>query len=294
MGKDKSAEPLDVEVDELALSLVGWQVDEVQARLVTKTYGKNDYRQEVVVSGTVRFLPEDRSDKFTSSDYAPPPLLVFSRKGSNTPPTYERALFETEKKARKRPLRFSETSRRWECSEPLSPADLHLRLTAFDISEVDSNFELPTREGAEVEVNVIDDTTRAGVRARVSNVSAQIVPESYSKTLRVHMEGVFEFGTAQQLLDDYVADDDWRDETPTLEGECPFEVGVPEIEVEVLDGEGFLIATSGFQTYAHIRVQKGGKLPGRPPRWVAQDNLDVEDMSGKPTRVVVRIVDADE
>ena len=50
---DKKIDALDVEVDELSmLSLIGWQVDELQARLVTQSFGKADHYQEIAVSGT--------------------------------------------------------------------------------------------------------------------------------------------------------------------------------------------------------------------------------------------------
>jgi hypothetical protein len=294
MGTDKQMEPLRVEVDELALSLVGWQVDEVQARLVTKTYGKKDHRQEVSVSGTLRFLSEDWTDRFSGSSYVPSPLLALVRRGGSAAPGLQAAVFETEKKASKRPLRFSHSSRRWECKQPLKPEDLELKLTAYDINEVDSNFELTPEEVIDIPSEVIDDTTRSSVKARVVNATVQILVEDYSDNLRVHLEGVFEYGTAQQLLTDHVEGDDWRDSAPTLEKECPFEVDVPQVEVEILDEVGFLLENGSFSIYAHIPVQEGGKLPGRQPRWVAQGNWDVDDMAGTPARVIVRIVDGEE
>jgi hypothetical protein len=42
----KKAEVVDVAVDELALSLMGWQVDEAQARLVTESHDRTDHEQQ--------------------------------------------------------------------------------------------------------------------------------------------------------------------------------------------------------------------------------------------------------
>jgi hypothetical protein len=46
----KKAEVIDIVVDELALSLVGCQVEDAQARLVTESHNRTDYEQQVAFS----------------------------------------------------------------------------------------------------------------------------------------------------------------------------------------------------------------------------------------------------
>ncbi|MEU3958898.1 hypothetical protein AB0F42_03560 [Streptomyces buecherae] len=76
-SREKKIEELDVQVDELALSLVGWQVENVRARLVTESFDGTRF-QEIVVSGTARFLREDWTDRFSAyeDDDYPPTLLL--------------------------------------------------------------------------------------------------------------------------------------------------------------------------------------------------------------------------
>ncbi|MEU0988398.1 hypothetical protein [Streptomyces sp. NPDC005953] len=292
---DKSVQALSIEVDDLSLSLVGWQIDEVEARLVTKSYGKKDHFQEIAVSGTVRFLPEDWTDRFGGGDYAPPLLIALSRReDSSAAPRYERVVLETVKKVSKRPQRISLTSQSWECKKPLEADDIVLRLTAFDVEEIDSGLSLPPTNITALPIEVLDETTYESVRLRLNTSSAHILRDSYDKVLRVHLEGSAEFGTAQQLLADYLTAEDWRDQDATLDDECPFEVALPGLVVEVLDEAGFLLQKREVSLYGHIAVQDGGKLPGRQPRWIADVGDDLDEYAGQPVRVVVRLVDAED
>ncbi|MEU5400271.1 hypothetical protein ABZ348_13380 [Streptomyces sp. NPDC005963] len=292
---DKTVQTLGIEIDDLSLSLVGWQIDEVEARLVTKSYGKKDHYQEIAVSGTVRFLPEDWTDRFSGSDYAPPLLMALSRReDSPAAPRYERVVLESVKKVSKRPQRISLKSTSWECKKPLAPEDIALRLTAFDLEEIDSGLNLPPTNVTALPIDVLDETTHESVRLRLNTSSAHILRDAYDKVLRVHLEGSAEFGTARELLADHLAAEDWRDEDATLEDECPFEVALPGLVVEVLDEAGFLLQKSEVSFYGHIAVTDGAKLPGRQPRWIADVGDDLDEYAGQPARVVVRLVDAED
>ncbi|MGW6979116.1 hypothetical protein ACWGE1_06650 [Streptomyces sp. NPDC054932] len=292
--KNKTVQPLELEVDELSLSLLGWQIDEIEARLVTTTYGKKDHFQEIALSGTARFLGEDWSDRFSGGDYAPALLLAVGRTGSPTAPRYKRVLMETVKKVSKRPQRFSEKSSSWECKTPLTPEEITLRITALDVEEIDSDFALPAKKFSVLPVEVIDESTHAGVRLTVTTSSAHVLRDTYDAQLRVHLAGTADFGTPGQLLAAHLAADDWRDEDSTLEDECPFEVSMPGLVVEVLEEGGFLLGKREISLYGSIPVGESGKLPARRPRWIADAGDDLDEYAGPPARVLVRIVDADD
>lgn len=283
---------LGVEVDELALALAGWQVEECQARLVTESFGKQDHFQKIAVSGTLRFVPEQWSERFTGSGYVPSPHLVLNRRGGTMAPSFEWVLIETEKKAAKRPLRISRTSSAWECRAPLSPEDLVLGLTAYDLDELDTRFELPQAQALDLPLELLDETTRNSVRVKLDSTSAQLLGGGDGGQLRVHLEGTFEYGTAQSLLADYLASEGWPDDLTTLADACPFAVDVPGVVVEVVDETGFLLMQRELDLQGHIPVDAAGKLPGRRPRWAVQTGVDLEDLAGVPARALVRVLDA--
>lgn len=292
----KKIEALNVEVDELALSLVGWQVEEVQARLVTESFGKKDHYQEVSVSGTMRFLAEDWSERFSDDDhddYVPTPHLIFNRRDAVVPPSFDWLLLETMKKARKRPLRMSRKSRTWSCESPLRPADLSLTITAYDLDDLSTEFQLAPAATQEITLDIFDETSQGSIRTRMTKSSACILGHDDGE-VRIHLEGVFEYGSAEELLADYLAAEDWRDRDAPLGDTVPFEVDVPGFVVEVMDATGFLLDNRTLQPHGHIPVGEAGKLPGRPPRWAVQANIDLDDMAGVPSRVVVRIQDAED
>ncbi|WP_406387262.1 hypothetical protein [Streptomyces sp. NBC_00887] len=281
-------------VDELSLSLLGWQIDGIEARLVTTTFGKKEHFQEIAVSGTARFLGEDWSDRFGAGDYAPTLLLALSRTGSPAAPSYQRVVVETVKKVSKRPQRFSEKSDSWECKKPLLPNEITLRVTALDVEEIDSGFVLPPKKSSALPVEVIDETTHKSVRLRVASSDAHILRTEYDSGLRVHMAGSAEFSTANALLADHLTSDDWYDQDATLEDTCPFEVALPGLVVEVLDEGGFLLQKKEINLFGHVPVGESGKLPGRQPRWIADAGDDLDEYAGQPARVIVRIMDAED
>ncbi|WP_406008385.1 hypothetical protein OG440_21335 [Streptomyces sp. NBC_00637] len=296
----KKVEELEVEVDELALSLVGWQVENVRARLVTDSFG-GEHFQEIVVSGTARFLREDWSDRFTrdeDDDFPPTLLLGLSPVDRPELISYTHALLETIKKAGKRPVRFSKSSSTWSCSKPVKPESIRLQMSAFDLEETDLDLTWPSSKTKPLPVELIDETVHEAVRLKPTTCDAAIVGKKHDASLQIRLGGFAEFGSAKELLADFVAMESWRDDDPDVEydveAECPFEVSMPGITVEVLDGTDFLLDKREVSLYGRVPVGEGATLPSRHPRWIAQCSFDLDELSGEPTRVVVRVLDAED
>lgn len=296
----KKIEEIDVEVDELALSLVGWQVENVRARLVTDSFDDTHF-QEIVVSGTARFLREDWADRFSrdrDDDFPPTLLLGLSPVDRPEAVSYTHALLETIKKAGKRPVRFSKSSRTWECSKPVKSGNIRLQVTSFDLEEANLDLTWPSSKTRQLPVELIDETVHEAVRLKPTTCDATIFGKKDDASLQVRLSGFAEFGSAKDLLTDLVAIESWRGDAPEddddVESECPFEALLPGITIEVLDSTDFLLDKRETSLYGRIPVGKGAKLPSRQPRWVAQFPFDVSDLSGEPARVVVRVLDAED
>lgn len=299
MGGNKS-ESVDVIVDELALSLVGWQVEEAQARLITKPHYLPGFEQHVALSATFRFIPEDWTDRFQASDddsYATWVLMSLNRRDAPAPTSnYTWVVLEKIKKAKKGLVRVSSKSDTWTCRAPLSAANIELGLTAYDLEDVSgrSRLNLPTATTTPLEINLVDETSVESPRPRIEVAHAYISKAEYETTLTVHAEGIFEFGTADELFKVYLDRNDWEDPTTTLKDSIPFEVAVPHVKFEILDDTGFLLDDRGGGLYGHIPVNDQGGVPVRRPRWIARNVVDIDDLAGDPKRVVVRFTDSDE
>lgn len=298
MSGKKTAENLNIFVEELALSLVGWQVEEAQARLITEpTYG-DDYEQQIAVSATFRFLSEDWTDRFSDSSYAQEAFLTLNQRRNPAPTSnYRWVVLEKIKKAKKGLIRVSAKTDPWTCSKPLSPEDLDLRLTAYDLDDVsdlyiNSKLSLPEPTSS-VEVTVVDETTVPAIRTKVVAASAYLSKGEYKSTITMHAEGIFEFGGPEDLLKCYLGESEWDDEDATVVGTAPFEVDVPEIKFEILDESGFLLEDRTCTFSGHIPVDEHGNVPRRQPRWIGRDVIDLDDLPGEPSRVVVRVIDGD-
>ncbi|MFJ2598982.1 hypothetical protein [Streptomyces erythrochromogenes] len=295
MGDDDTmVQRLDLEVDEASLSRLGWQIDEVEIRLVTTTYSEWEHHQEIELSGTARFHGEDWTDRFGRGDYAPVLLLAAGRTGEPVPPQYKRLVMETVTEVSGRPRQLSETSSPWVCETPLTPEEITLRITAVDVEEIDSDFDLAPVQHTVLPVEVIDASTRTGaVRLTVTTSSAHLLHDPYDTRLRVHLAGSAAFGAPAELLAAHLAVHDWRDQDPTFEDQCPFKVSLPGLVVEVRREEGTVMRETEVSLDGSIPVSEAGELPARRPRWMADVCDDLLYGAPAPARVVVRIVDAD-
>ncbi len=298
----KRAEAIDISIDELALSLVGWQVEDAQARLVTTLDGRANYEQQVAFSGTFRFLSEDWTDRFKESDgsdFASEVFLTLNRRDSPAPSSdYEGVVLEKIRKANKGLTRVSAKSDTWTCRAPLAARDIDLRLTACDLDDVrdlyiNSELTLPSPT-TPLEITVVDETSVDAPHAKVAVVNAFLSKGDYRTTLTVHAEGAFEFGSAEDLLRAHLDRLDWEDHGSTVKEFAPFEVDVPEIRFEIVDDTGFLLDARTCMFYGHIPVDERGDVPRRQPRWVGRHVIDIGDLPGDPHRVVVRVIDGDE
>ncbi|QRY47375.1 hypothetical protein JVX93_11595 [Mycolicibacterium boenickei] len=302
MGNRKT-EVIDISVDELALSLVGWQVVEAQARLLTESHDRTDHEQQLAFSATFRFLPEDWTDRFKDGDgdnYASEVLLALNRRDIPAPTSnYTWVVLEKIRKAAKNLLRVSTQSDTWTCRTPLAAKELDLRLTAYDLDDVsdlyiNSKLSLPSPTTTPLEIIVVDETSADAPRVKVAVAHAYISNGDYRTTLTMHAEGTFEFGSAEDLLKAYADRHDWVDDESTVNDSAPFEVDVPEVKFEILDDTGFPLNNRTCRFYGHIPIDDEGNVPRRRPRWIGRDVIDISKLPGDPHRVVVRVTDGDE
>ncbi|MEL1847326.1 hypothetical protein, partial [Acinetobacter baumannii] len=78
-----------------------------------------------------------------------------------------------------------------------------------------TEFQLAPAETQEIPLEIFDETSQGSIRTRMTKSSACILRHDDGE-FRVHLEGVFEYGSAEELLADYLAAEHWRDRDATL------------------------------------------------------------------------------
>lgn len=284
----KTVAPLLARIDEIALSVVGWQVQDFQARLVTDKYDDSHFHS-LAVSASLQFLPEDWTDRFRHFGYPSNPVIRVLCPRVSEFPTYYELLCPEIKKIRG-PLRLSEKGFILTDAGPLAPEDVQVTLTAFDGIDIGYHVEpLPTAVTA-LPTSLMDETSWPGLKLILQEI------ESFSSkgTGKVHIRvsGVAEVGTLNELLSAYLVKRDYGHEVEIADA-CPFEVSLPELRCEVLDTDGFILKQFETSMNMQIRVANESDRVQRQPRWLVDRQFDIDDLAGEPDHVVVRVVDGD-
>lgn len=295
---DKIVENLEVVVDDLALSILGWELVDVRARLVTKA-NWNVYEQEIALSAVGLFHPDDRVGAY--GDNAP--ALVLTVQGPDDPvPSVTDVIYqESPKKAAKKRQRLTCSGIRWEVSKPFRADELRVEIRGYDLVNY-FDMHLPPAGNTTVPIEIVDETGSAAMRMKPDVAVCLAHPGEFSfgifheseGFMRVHLEGICEFGSMEELRKAYLdGDGSWLADLyddPDLDGE-PIELRLPGFSIEILDEEGFVLEQDTLDLNGELTVAEAGE-PLRPARWLAVAECSYGSLAGTPSRVIARILDS--
>jgi hypothetical protein len=177
----------------------------------------------------------------------------------------------------------------WESKAALDTGDLYIWLGGFDWTETDGWHTEPAVNWTDVPVEVFDHTSFRGVRTSIVEQSARIRD---GEELEVNLRAVHPLGSPSELVaaaadySEWAIDGDLADEE-----QADYEVPGPQIIIDVFDSTGFLLERREPQ-HGRLTVPESGVIPTRPPTSLTMVTFDLDDMSDKPARVVVRLQDA--
>jgi hypothetical protein len=283
-----------VQVDELSLSILGWEVQDFRARATSECYDDGDCFHKLAISGVFRFNDEDWTDCFGRREYPPSPVMVLRSPKISPWPAF--TALHMEKPKRGRSVRVSANEFFLNSYQAIDQADLRVELTGFDSIQASSyGSEIPIGVKA-LPIEIVDESTRTAVQLQIDQVDAfthQAENGNPTKRLgQMRMSGRVTFGTPEELLAEWVST--WRGAirgTPTVADKAPFERYAPNVSFEVLDETGFLLEQATGDVSIDIPVDKNGHTPSRVPRWLIDLSFDTDDFSAKPDRVIARIED---
>lgn len=292
---DKQLLPLRVELDEVSLSLSGWEVVSFQARLVVEQYGKESACfNEVAASVEVSHHPDDWQVRYnrtnlSESDYLPPIIWQLRSKIDGPLMSYQQVVLPLKPKELRAPKLISGKMNSWTTSSPPDMADLYIWVGSRDWEEIDGWTSYPSTSWSEMPVELVDQTTVTAIRSEVRELTARIRD---NKELEITVSLMHPLGSAEELLYAAIDSDDYfGDEDAPISMQKEFAVQAPELSINIFDDTGFLLQGRELSNYRWVTVDKGGRRPTRSPSFIAVATVSLDDLAGTPTRVLMRLTD---
>lgn len=293
MGKFERVSDVKVEVNELALSLLGWEVEDFRARVTSDEWDDGECFHKLAVSGVFRFNEGDWTDCFSySREYPRYPVMLLSSPALTDKPAITTFWCEP-KKGRARVSKnemFIPSLRR------IDHSDLRIEITAYDSCDASNGIaNLPLRP-QEIPIEFEDETTFSSVRLSFDQMTAFTYGDDDRDYHLGHglirASGRVLFGSPEELLADWVST--WRGDirkTPTVQDKAPFSRPAPNLIFDILDESGFLLEQGRGEVGIRIPVNDAGRTPSRNPSWLVDYTFNTEDFSAPPSRVIVRAED---
>lgn len=288
----KKALPLAVEIDEVALSVLGWEIASFQARLVADWYDDDDDDDvfyEVAASMELRFHPDDWQVRHAgSSDFLPNVIWQLRSRTRGPLSSYQCVTLAVKSKAMRAPKLVSERMQTWEAKYPLNPDDLYIWVGGFDWDYTDGSRTSPGLDWVDVPIEVLDHTTLRGVRTEITELSARIRD---GEQLEVTARAIHPIGNGEELMAAAYDFADWSvDPKSPVRKQDEFEVTAPQLIINVFDVTGFLLGSRETQE-GKVTIGEGGVIPPRPATSITAVEFRLRDLSDMPARVVVRLQD---
>ncbi|QOT16773.1 hypothetical protein [Paenarthrobacter sp. YJN-5] len=294
MGENKQITPLDVEIDEIGLSVLGWEIFNFQARLVMKEYRRSDVLYQVAASAEVRFHPDDWQVRYDASnlsegEYLSPIVWQLRSRSRGALMSYQEMILSLKKKEVRAPKMVSASMEPWEGKGMGDPRDLYVWVGGVDWEEIDGWHSKPSFEWRDMPCEIVDYTTSRGVKIDVKEYSARLRD---SKKLEVSVRAIHPLGSAEVLFAAFKDSEEfYGDPYDELDEQEDFVVQAPDVFVNVFDASGFLLDQRETSNYRWVTVGTGGAVPRRYPSFIQVVAFDLDDFAGDPARIVIRIQD---
>lgn len=293
MAKKVSEVP--VEINELALSLLGWEVQDFRARVTTEQYSSGgSCFHKLAVSGVFRFNDADWVDCFSHSrEYPMRPIMMVSSPALSNRPAFCRLWVRDIKQGR--PLRVAEDDWFINTNRPIDHGDLRIEVTAVDSIESYNGISRIPLQPTEIPIELVDESTPSNVCLTFDQLEAfahRKEDEDDAQRGLIRAAGRVTFGTPDKLLADWVST--WRNPphtTPTVAAKAPFSRDAPNLMFDVLDDTGFILEQLRGDIDITVHVDKHGDTPSRAPRWLVNLDFKPDDYSAPVGRIMARIED---
>ncbi|MFJ4170296.1 hypothetical protein ACIPY3_12335 [Paenarthrobacter sp. NPDC089714] len=295
MAENKRITPLNFEIDEVGLSVLGWEISNFQARLVKEDYGPRQVFYRVAASAQVHFHANDWQVRYdatnlSESDYLPSIVWQLRSRSRGALMSYQEVILPLKKRELRVPKMVSASMELWQGKGKGDPEDLYVWIGGVDWEEIDGWHSRPSFNWRDMPCEVVDYTTLRGVTMDVKEHSALVRD---GKRLEVSVRAIHSLGSAEDLFAAYKDSEEfYGDSDARLDQYGDFVAQAPDVFVDVFDATGFLLDQRETSNYRWVTVGNGGAVPKRNPSFIQVVSFDLQDFSGDPARVVIRIQDA--
>lgn len=285
-----------VEINELALSLLGWEVQDFRARVTTEQYESDGTCfHKLAVSGVFRFNDADWVDCFSySREYPTSPVMLLSSPAISNRPAICRLYVGSVTKGR--PVRVADDDWFINTYRPIDHGDLRIELTAYDSVDSENGISHIPLQVKEIPIELVDESSPSSVRLTFDQIEAftyrKYGDQEDTRLGLIRAAGRVTFGTPEELLADWVST--WRhpvNTIPTVADKAPFSCRTPRLMFDILDDTGFLLKQIRGDVDITVHVDERGHAPSRAPRWLLDLKFDPSDYSAPPSRIIGRIED---
>jgi hypothetical protein len=291
----KTVTEIPVEINELALSLLGWEAQDFRARVTTTQYDDGDCFHKLAVSGVFRFNDDDWVDCFRfSKEYPTHPIMVLRSPALSTLPAISELYVGDIKQGRA--LRMADDGYFINTRRSIDHGDLRIEVTAYDSVETSNRISCIPLQAIEIPVELVDESTPSHVRLTFDQLEAfqhRADDKGDGQHGLIRATGRVTFGTPEELLADWVST--WKDPpraAPTVASKAPFSREAPTLVFDVLDDTGFILEQLRGGIDVDVRVDKGGRTPSRVPPWLVNLEFDPDGYSAPVGRIIARIEDS--
>jgi hypothetical protein len=275
----KRTNDVEVEINELALSLLGWEAQDFRARVTSDEHDDDESFHKIAVSGVFRFDENDWTDCFSySREYLSYPVMLLSYPPLGKHPSV--TAFHCPPK--KGIARVSESEMFFPSLRRIDHSKLHIEITAYDSAEAESYIQNIPIFAKEIPIEIEDETTRSSVSLSFDQLTAFTYGDDdrdyHLGSGRVRASGRVQIGSPEELLAE-------------CRGRAPFSRPTPNLTFDILDESGFLLEQGVGEVDISIPVNGAGQTPSRKPSWLVDYRFSHEDFSAPPSRVIVRVID---
>ncbi|QQU24950.1 hypothetical protein [Corynebacterium ulcerans] len=281
-----------IEVDEINLSIRGWEILDARTRFVEVIDLSGECVYKMAYSIRACYTPSDNEDsnvylegKDNSFYWSGSPGLqlevegpggesqiVFLRRGDG--PRWQENMCRAY--ASKKPLDISKSFK--------------VSLTAVDeIAADDSMYMIPTFV-SEIPVEIINESALTSVRFEFDKTMVNMAYGLWESQIDIDFRGRLIIGSDVEIESDFRKMNRNAQWLARKGADISSYVSIPHLSIEIMDETGFLLNDDEFTILGDTSVRKAAD--NRPVfTWTYRSFDDTEEMMGSPARVVVRIFD---
>ena len=290
---------LPVNVDDIALSLRGYEVQEARARLVVTSYGDNTYSHDILLMITARFNPQDWTDCFAyDTDYPAGAVVIVSAPRISPLPAIIHFKHQENTSIQRWRLGGEEYSNTLLFDERvLRPEDLTVTLTAFDRHAAPKYCYGFPKIVQEIPIEIINTSTISSLEINLNATAFRVldIHERGGDEYPCLITGSVSFQSGEAICSDY-ARINYGDPNRDLTYKFPIKQSLPMIFLEAVDATGFSLAQlDKYEIYTElfIHVNENKQLTyTRFPTFLIFEPFSDSDVSGiDVAKIICRIED---